>query len=409
MLDRNNNGNNNINNKSSLFRSAPSKVFVPQSKPRGSNSGTSLANQNISSTVSSSGLAGTDCATIHSSSKAIRPPVEGEGDIDIGKSLRSSVPALSVKNHLQIATAESIPGQPRVVTIASGLPLSENQDSSTSSCLIPSREDTIALTLSPQQHNLHLAGMKYDASNNISKVLQSLSTATTTAATAATTASSAANNSSMATLNNTAFSKKRTLSTAAVTTSNRPQPANITDKNKRHKKNSSKLQAPQEASVLFPLFPPSFGSIDKYSKHTVYVKLCTHTPTGSNNSSSGSGGSSGSSGSSYIEGIRLENVDNRAVVSAITVSELQPHTSEILINDVIFSVNSLDARYASYEQVIKALTRVNHDNYGGSGRVALSAGVGAGTAVGGMSRVAMKNSVIDSIACVVFIRALTEP
>lgn len=149
-----------------------------------------------------------------------------------------------------------------------------------------------------------------------------------------------------------------------------------------------KRKAPAKSSESdkvhrFSIFPTSYGNIQGFSKHSLYVKVVQ----------SGSG----------IEGITLENMENRAVVSA--VGEQYLGSSSVQINDVVFAVNHLDARYSSFDQIMKVLTRAPqtieayYDTMGYQ-RSALDLGSGG-------NRVALKHAVVDSIAMVVFARATT--
>lgn len=152
---------------------------------------------------------------------------------------------------------------------------------------------------------------------------------------------------------------------------------------KKKRQTTKKSSSASEKSSRFSIFPTSFGDIHDFTKHSLYVKV---VPTGSG-----------------IEGITLENMENRAVVSA--VSEQYAGSSSVQINDVVYAVNHLDARYSTFDQIMKALTRAPqtieayYDNMGYQ-RSALDIGSGG-------NRVALKHAVVDSIAMVVFARAFT--
>eukprot|EP01033_Poteriospumella_lacustris_P018376 gene18376-13210_t len=186
-----------------------------------------------------------------------------------------------------------------------------------------------------------------------------------------------------------------------------------------------------------PLFPlAAYGSLEKFSRHTVYVRLPAPGLNG-------------------IEGIRLTNVDDRAVVTAI--QPITPQTPvalkylhQIELYDIVLAVNHLDARYASFDQILMALGRTQsapvgvQDTYvlddgrqvsgrellltstqptGGvsAGLDPLGAGLGLGSVGSGVwallqsqaslngvpgviARGSLKNATIDSIARVVFAR-----
>lgn len=118
----------------------------------------------------------------------------------------------------------------------------------------------------------------------------------------------------------------------------------------------------------FNIFPRTFGNPSSFDKFKVYVKV----------------------GPDGVEGLEFENIDNRAVIKSIM--DTFDNLSQLKVRDVILSVNNLDARYVKYDQIINAL-------YGPSDPTTKAKGWKEEN-----SKTMPKNTVSDSIACLVFAR-----
>lgn len=129
---------------------------------------------------------------------------------------------------------------------------------------------------------------------------------------------------------------------------------------------SSSVKPRSRAKAVASIFPTSYGTIENFQRITLYSK---RSPDG-------------------LPGIIFENVDNRAVLHGFEEDYANPNG--LRAGDVVASVNSLDARYAKYDQVIAALTTVTVPPSSANG-------------------IALRNKVSDDIVCVVFARPTLIP
>lgn len=142
---------------------------------------------------------------------------------------------------------------------------------------------------------------------------------------------------------------------------------------------SSTHQSKSLRKIERPLFPVvAYGDVGRFTRHTVYVRLPAPGLNG-------------------IEGVRLTNIDDRAIITAIqpvttTTPMALKYLQQLEVYDIILAVNHLDARYASFAHILMALGRTQsapvqaHDTYvlddgtQVSGRDLLLSGMNAGAA-----------------------------
>jgi hypothetical protein len=207
----------------------------------------------------------------------------------------------------------------------------------------------------------------------------------------------------------------------------------ISNKASRSKASSSsppsKRKKPKKQQTPKSLFPVSYLQLIHYSslqpsEQIPHKRILTHlklSPDG-------------------ISGIHFTNYENRAVITSINSSIFNQSANSkysLQLYDLILSVNHLDAKYSSYEQIVKALHHINQpwdvpssENSGttsaipsGSEEGTLSASSSSSSFSSASSntniyvndmndpnyhsnRTSLKNAIIESMACVVFARVL---
>jgi len=129
----------------------------------------------------------------------------------------------------------------------------------------------------------------------------------------------------------------------------------------------SALQTRKKKSSSFNIFPLSFGLIENYVKVLVYLKVAE---------------------SGRVEGLTFENIDDRVVISHIADNFI--NTKGLKVNDVILSVNNIDARYSTYQRIMSAMCGKREESK-----------------TSNTSRV-YANSVNDTIICIVFARSMCQ-
>lgn len=124
------------------------------------------------------------------------------------------------------------------------------------------------------------------------------------------------------------------------------------------------IQPTSKRRKVFNVFPSSYGEIKDYYRIVVYLKASEQG----------------------IEGIELENVDNRVVISHI--GDFFDNQKGLKVKDVVFSVNNIDARYASFDQIINVIYKKPQQDKSSLNQTSRT----------------FSNSVNDSLVCVVFAR-----
>jgi hypothetical protein len=215
-----------------------------------------------------------------------------------------------------------------------------------------------------------------------------------------------------------------------------PSTSSISNKVSRSKSSSSSSSSPQKRKkskkqqVTKSLFPVSYLQLLHYtplqpSEQIPHKRILTHlklSPAG-------------------IAGIHFSNYDSRAVITSISSSIFNQSANSkycLQLYDMVLSVNHLDAKYSSYEQIINALHHTNETwdihpsgNTSSASSViipgieestaSVSSSTSAFAAVSSntniyvndmndpnyhSNRTSLKNAIIESMACVVFARVV---
>jgi hypothetical protein len=252
--------------------------------------------------------------------KVTAPPVQSPAE-----GLSSSVPAISAVNNeisSQRATSNSSSASMIVAGAAAAAAAIGRQSSASSTSSTTTAATNPAIVATKRKTAVNAAPTATSSSNNNRNMPTNQPVQRSTAS------SNPSNNSS-----NNAPSSRTSSALMAATTK-----ASLLTKAASNKNSASRQKLER------PLFPVSaFGDVRRFTRHTVYVRLPAPGLNG-------------------IEGIRLSNIDNRAVVTAIqpmtdeTPRALQ-YLQQIEMFDVILAVNHLDARYATFAQILTALGR----------------------------------------------------
>lgn len=147
---------------------------------------------------------------------------------------------------------------------------------------------------------------------------------------------------------------------------------------------SSKKKKPSKATQSYSIFPISFGTPISFKRIRAYLKLTLEG----------------------VEGLVFKSVDNIPVLSEIDASFNNSYGLEV--NDVVVSVNNLDARYTTFDHVMQALILKADESRGAIGTSSIHLMNGNNSNISEGTGIIQKNAVVSSMACIVFARPQTH-
>jgi hypothetical protein len=171
-----------------------------------------------------------------------------------------------------------------------------------------------------------------------------------------------------------------TATSSSSSSSSQPRVSSSSSATAASSSSSSSKKKKSKSTQSYSIFPASFGTPPSFTRIRAYVKL------------TGEG----------AEGLVFRSVDNIPVLSEIDPT--YNNSYNLAVNDVVVSVNNLDARYTSFENVMQALTRKADDSRGGIGTSSLHLMNGNSNNISEGTGIIQKNAVVNSMACIVFAR-----